>query len=380
MDKEINPIQPPIRPGPPPRESGSPHETAKFREAMKKESEKVGESGEKPRKKRKRKHEAESEAEAPAPEVKETKEEKVSPFSLEGKKKAGPGAPLKGEEGAKAAPSGAVAPGKEGEEVGPAEEAIGPKKPEKKKEVEKPTAEAAPKKGEPEEVAGAKKGEPSKGAAAEEKGFAAPEKKKPEEAKLEKKPEKKKKEAEAVAEEAVAPARAEPGVKGLEEKKEGKDAVAQPTAPPTPPPQHMMMAPPAPPPGTAGAPPPPYTVLSQEMLKFFERMVGVMTVMSTSGIRETTVNLSAPQYASSPFFGAEIVVREYSTAPLAFNISINASPEAVGLLNDNVGALMQSFRYGFQQGGNRFNVNRIETGVLKEERRRVRRKEGGEAQ
>ncbi len=127
-----------------------------------------------------------------------------------------------------------------------------------------------------------------------------------------------------------------------------------------PPPQEVV----APVPLTA-----PYLHLSTAMLDLFDRMVGVLTVMDSSGIKETTIHLTAPQYANSLFFGAEIVLTEYSTAPKAFNIELKGSPQAMALFQGNANELAAAF-----QGGNySFKVNRIETSLLPT--LRVRRKE-----
>lgn len=113
----------------------------------------------------------------------------------------------------------------------------------------------------------------------------------------------------------------------------------------------------------------PYLHLSTAMLDLFDRMVGVLTVMDSSGIKETTIHLTAPQYATSVFFGAEIVLTEYSTAPKTFNIELKGSPQAMALFQGNANELAAAF-----QGGNySFRINRIETSLLPT--LRVRRKE-----
>ncbi len=125
--------------------------------------------------------------------------------------------------------------------------------------------------------------------------------------------------------------------------------------------------------GTPSAPtaPAPYTQLHPMVLDLFERMVGVMTVMSTAGITETTVTLSSPQYANSVFFGAQIIIKEYSTAPKAFNIQIITNAQGAALVQANADDLMAAFR----TGNYNFKVNRLEAG-LSAEKPLVRRKEG----
>lgn len=103
--------------------------------------------------------------------------------------------------------------------------------------------------------------------------------------------------------------------------------------------------------------PPAYTLLNSQALMIFEKMVSVMQVMNDSGITETTIHLNTPQFSSSIFSGAEIILREFSTAPLIYNIEFVGNPQAVALLQKNMETLMHSF----QEGKYRFKVNRIDT-------------------
>jgi hypothetical protein len=118
---------------------------------------------------------------------------------------------------------------------------------------------------------------------------------------------------------------------------------------------------------------PPYANLHPQVMEIFDRMVGVMTVMSMSGMTETVMTLNTPQFASSVFFGTQIIIQEFSTAPQAFNIQINGTPQAVALFQGNVDDLMAAF----QAGNYNFRVNRLETGYLTE-RPLFKRKEKSE--
>ncbi len=153
-----------------------------------------------------------------------------------------------------------------------------------------------------------------------------------------------------------------PAVEGKEEKK-----IEEKETPPT----EMGMGAPA---GTTSeltgavqSPPAPETLpsyahLHPQVMEIFDRMVGVMTVMTLSGMTETTITLNAPQFASSVFFGTQIIIQEYSTAPQAFNIQLNGTPQAVALFQGNANDLMAAF----QAGNYNFRVNRLETGYLTE--------------
>jgi hypothetical protein len=114
-----------------------------------------------------------------------------------------------------------------------------------------------------------------------------------------------------------------------------------------------------------------YVRLDPQVMALYERMMGVIVVMSASDKTETTMTLNAPQFASSVFFGSQIIIQEYSTAPQTFNIQINGSPQAVALFQGNADDLMAAFQYGNQN----FKVNRLEMGYLKGERHLVRGKE-----
>ncbi len=107
-------------------------------------------------------------------------------------------------------------------------------------------------------------------------------------------------------------------------------------------------------------PPPAYTSLPPHVLDAFERMAGTMTVMTLSGKTETTITLNSDKFASSRFFGTQIIIQEFSTAPKAFNIQINGSPEAVAIFQGNAEDLMAAF----QHGNYNFRVNRLDTGLL----------------
>lgn len=127
------------------------------------------------------------------------------------------------------------------------------------------------------------------------------------------------------------------------------------------------------PPPLPAAPPmviQPYMQLTPEMLAVFEKMIGVMSVMNTSGITQTTIHLTSPQFASSLFYGAQIVIKEYSTAPRAYNIQILGSAKAVDYLQGKLTTLTTAL----QKGEYAFTVNRLETGLLKSDRVRVTRK------
>lgn len=130
-----------------------------------------------------------------------------------------------------------------------------------------------------------------------------------------------------------------------------------------------------PPPSTA-----PFANLPPQVAQLFERMVGVMTVMQQSGIKETTITLDNPQFAKSVFFGSQIVITEYSTAPLEYNIELSGNQQAVDLMGANANELVAAF----EAGKYNFKVHRLDLSqqgsiaeVRRKEMQKVKRKKTG---
>lgn len=126
---------------------------------------------------------------------------------------------------------------------------------------------------------------------------------------------------------------------------------------------------------TTPAPPPlesPFANLPPQVQQLFEKMVGVMTVMNTTGVQETTISLDNPQFEKSVFYGAEIVITEFSSAPKAFNIELRGSENAMNLFAQNSQRILDEI----QKNDYNFTVTRIDTSYLpksKEEKRKESR-------
>lgn len=117
---------------------------------------------------------------------------------------------------------------------------------------------------------------------------------------------------------------------------------------------------------------PAYMQLSSEMLALFEKMVSQIFIMQTNGINETTIHLNTPEFASSIFSGAQIVIKEYSTAPLTFNIEFLGSTQNTLYFEQNIGSL----RAAFASEERKYSINRIESRLLqKQEKPHFHRKE-----
>ncbi len=120
--------------------------------------------------------------------------------------------------------------------------------------------------------------------------------------------------------------------------------------------QQTLMAPPL----TTLAPAA-YTQMMPVLQEFFQKLVGVLTVMKASGVSETVIKLNAPAGSRlSIFNGSEISIKEYSSAPKIFNIQFNGNPEAVSLVQGNLGNLMAAL----SDKEYNFKVNRFDIGLV----------------
>ena len=114
-----------------------------------------------------------------------------------------------------------------------------------------------------------------------------------------------------------------------------------------------------------------YANFSAQMLDMFERMVGVMTVLKSSGMTETTIHLTGPQFASSIFNGCQITIQEFSSAPKSFNIQFVGNPQAVQAFE----AKIPMINTAFNTGNYDFKVNRLEANLTRTEGPVLHRKE-----
>jgi len=114
---------------------------------------------------------------------------------------------------------------------------------------------------------------------------------------------------------------------------------------------------------------PGYTQMKPEIFALFEKMVSTIMVMHDSGVTETVIHLSPADF--SLFAGAQIVVREFSTAPKAFNIEFQGNAQNTVLFDQNMGDLMAAFQYGNYN----FKINRMESSLLAADRPLFHRKE-----
>jgi hypothetical protein len=150
-----------------------------------------------------------------------------------------------------------------------------------------------------------------------------------------------------------------------DKEKSKKENIQQPTSSPS----TTVLGPLFLPPPTAT--PPAYSLLSPEALALFEKMVSIISILKDNGITETTLHLDTPEFADSQFYGAQIVIREYSTAPLTYNIELLGNPLAAELFQKKLPIL----RSAFDDPKYRFRINRLESSISQEPYSRVERKE-----
>jgi len=115
-------------------------------------------------------------------------------------------------------------------------------------------------------------------------------------------------------------------------------------------------------------------MMSNQTLALFEKMISMISIMKDSGMTETTIHLNTAEFANSQYYGAQIIIREYSSAPLTYNIELLGNPMAAELFRKNLGLL----RSAFDDPKLRYRVHRLDASISKEPFPRVERKEESE--
>ncbi len=105
--------------------------------------------------------------------------------------------------------------------------------------------------------------------------------------------------------------------------------------------------------------------LSDHIEALFEKMASQMIVMDLASETQTSFSLDNPQFSSSSFFGTTIIIKEFATAPKAFNIEIISNPLAIGTIQRNQQQLLSLFA----QGNFHFTVHRLETQIEQDSNR-----------
>lgn len=97
-----------------------------------------------------------------------------------------------------------------------------------------------------------------------------------------------------------------------------------------------------------------------EVLSLFDRICTEMLVMTSEASQKTTIALNGESFASSPFYGAEITIEEFSTAPKIFNVTITTPSQSASLLQAHLlhfSEILQARKFSF-------SINRIDTDLL----------------
>lgn len=100
----------------------------------------------------------------------------------------------------------------------------------------------------------------------------------------------------------------------------------------------------------------PFADLPLEAQSLIMNMVGVVTVMKTTGITETTVTLNEQKFAGTLLSGASVTIRTYDSAPGQLNIEFSGSTAALLMMQQNLPNLMAAF----QTGNYNFTVKRCD--------------------
>ena len=117
----------------------------------------------------------------------------------------------------------------------------------------------------------------------------------------------------------------------------------------------------------SNAPPPPY--LDPKVWALVDQIVGAIIYSINNGEKTTTVLLNVPP--SHVLHQTEITIREFSTAPLAYNVQINGTAQAIALIDAN----LNNLRTLFDTRNYKFKIHRLETGYV---RRKENLEESGE--
>lgn len=100
--------------------------------------------------------------------------------------------------------------------------------------------------------------------------------------------------------------------------------------------------------------------ISAESLLLFDKMCSEMLVMTSESCSKTVLILQSTEFTNSPFYGAEVTLEEFSTAPKIFNVSIRANDSAIILIQSHLAGFMQLL----EDRNFSFGINRIDTSIL----------------
>ena len=94
----------------------------------------------------------------------------------------------------------------------------------------------------------------------------------------------------------------------------------------------------------------------------FEKMASSMIIMDLCQETQTTLVLDHPHLSGSVFFGTTITIKEFSTAPKAFNVEILSNPTAIATILQQQDHLLSLFA----KGNFPFTIHRFDSGIQQE--------------
>jgi len=106
---------------------------------------------------------------------------------------------------------------------------------------------------------------------------------------------------------------------------------------------------------------------SAQVMQLYNKLIDKLIYIAKEGIQKTTFYLDTTAFDSSILRGAQITITEYSTAPKIFNIRFSADPKAVAFFELHAAELQNALN----NGGYRFDINRIDTSLLAEDEKHV---------
>lgn len=97
----------------------------------------------------------------------------------------------------------------------------------------------------------------------------------------------------------------------------------------------------------------------------FRALVGSIAFVqkTTPGVSRTEITLNGEALNKSPFYNATIIIEEHSTAPGSFNITLQGSPQAVQIFQNNLPFLASAFETAYDKRDIPFRVSRLEASL-----------------
>ncbi len=99
-----------------------------------------------------------------------------------------------------------------------------------------------------------------------------------------------------------------------------------------------------------------------DALELIDQVCSEILVMETESSSQTTFILQGERFSNSSFYGAEITIEEFSTAPKLFNISIKTTDSAITIIQTQIAGFLNLL----EKRDFSFGINRIDTSLQTE--------------